>query len=134
MAVIGLDPILLNDVKLTLGTNDYEGHVSRVEFVPSASIVNWKGLTATAVHSFPTRATWVCNVDYAQDWETANSLALYLLANEGAEVDAVFEPVDGGQGFEATLIIVPGSIGGSVDQVATSSVSLGVKGKPALVV
>jgi hypothetical protein len=133
MPEITIDPIILNNVKLTLGTDDYEAHVSKVEFVPTSAIVNWKGLTPTSVHSFPTRATWVCNLDLAQDWETADSLSQYLFENEGVEVAAVFEPVDGGAGFTATLIIVPGSIGGGVDAVPVSSVSLGVKGKPVLV-
>jgi hypothetical protein len=133
MPVIAIDPIILTDVKLTLGTNDYEAHVSKVEFAPTASVVVWKGLTPTSTHSFPTRATWVCNLDFAQDWETVNSLSQYLFENEGDQVVATFEPVDGGAGFTANLLLTPGSIGGTVDQVPTSTVSLGVNGKPVLV-
>jgi len=132
MPTIGIDPIILNDVKLTLGLNDYEAHVSKVEFVPTSSIVNWKGLTPASVHSFPTRATWVCNLDLAVDIETVDSLSLYLLANEGQEVVGTFEPVAGGASVTATLLIVPGGFGGTVDTVPTTSVSLGVKGKPVI--
>ena len=133
MAQIAVDPILLKDVLLSLGTDSYEKHVSAVEFVPTAQIVNWKGLNPTSKFSFPTDATWVCNLTYAQDWETLNSLSRYLLENAGEEVAATFEPVNGGAGFTATLIIVPGAIGGPVDSVAVATVSLGVKGTPVYV-
>lgn len=133
MAQIAVDPILLKDVLLSLGTDSYEKHVSQVEFVPTAQIVNWKGLNPASVFAFPTAATWVCNLTFAQDWETTNSLSRYLLENAGEEVAATFEPVNGGAGFTATLIIVPGSIGGQVDSVAVATVSLGVKGAPVYV-
>lgn len=133
MADVALAPILLTDVLLTLGTNDYEGSVSSVEFVPSSNIVTWKGMTPSASYSFPTTATWQCNLSYAQDWETTNSLSRYLFDHEGETVTATFEPKNGGAGFTATLIIVPGSIGGAVDAVAVAQVSLGVQGKPTYV-
>lgn len=133
MANVTLAPILLSDVKLTLGTDDYQGSVSAVEFVPSTNIVTWKGMTPGASYSFPTTATWQANLTYAQDWATDNSLSRYLFDHEGETVEATFEPKNGGPSFEATLIIVPGSIGGQIDTVAVAQVSLGVQGKPVLV-
>jgi len=130
MAQIGVAPIILKDCLFQVETDSYEKHVSSVEFVPSSSTVVWKGLTPASVFSFGTSATWVCNLSFAQDWETADSLSLYLFENEGEEIDVVFEPVNGGAGFSATLIVAPGSIGGAVDSVAVSTVTLGVKGKP----
>lgn len=133
MADIAVKPIILKDVLFTVESDGYQAHVSQVEFVPSSSTVTWKGLTPTSVFTFGTNATWTCNLGFAQDWETPNSLSQYLFANEGEELDVVFEPVNGGAGFTATLIAAPGSIGGSVDSVAVSTVTLGVKGKPVLV-
>lgn len=130
MASIAVDPILLTNVLLTLGTDSYEKHVSAVEFVPTSNLVTWKGLAPSSKFTFPTDATWQCNITFAQDWETTDSLALYLLEHAGEEIAATFEPVNGGAGFTATLIIVPGSIGGPVDSVAVSTVSLGVSGTP----
>lgn len=132
MAQIAIEPIILTNVLMTIGTDDYAKHVSRVEFVPTASIVNWKGLNPTSVFSKTTRATWVCNLEYAQDWETEDSLSQYLHDNEGAEKAVVFEPEAGGASVAATVQIVPGSIGGAVDTVPVASVSLGVNGKPAI--
>lgn len=133
MAQINVDPILLTDVLLSVATDSYEKHVSAVEFVPTSQVATWKGLNPASVFSFGGVATWVCNITYAQDWETANSLSQYLHANEGEEIAVTFEPVSGGAGFTATLIVAPGSIGGQVDSVAVGTVSLGVKGKPVYV-
>lgn len=131
-------PIILNDVVLTVATDNYEAHVSQVEFVPASSQVNWKGLTPTSVFTFGTSSTWTLNLSFAQDWATTNSLSKYLFDNEGTSKVVTFKPKKPPTGtaptWTATVIIVPGSIGGAVDSVAVSSVTLGVQGKPALTV
>lgn len=133
MAQITIQPFIMRDCLLTLGTvGDFEAHVSQVQFDPSSSVVNWKGLTPTSVFSFGSSATWVCTLAYAQDWDTADSLSRYLFEHEGEEIEATFEPVKGGPSVTATLIIAPGSMGGTVDQVGTATVALGVQGKPTL--
>lgn len=132
--VIEVVPIVLKDVLLQLGPDgEYQKHVSGVEFVPTASAVNWKGLSPSAVFSDIGAATWVCNLSFAQDWVTPDSLSRYLFEHEGETVDAVFEPKLGGPGFTAKLVVTPGSIGGAVDSVAVSTVGLGVSGRPVLV-
>lgn len=135
MAAIAVSPFVLKDCTLAVGTDNYEAHVSQVQFNPSSSQVNWKGMTPASVFSDVTTATWVCALAYAQDWVTPNSLSLYLHAHEGEAIDVVFKPKAGtGQpSVEATLLITPGAIGGTVDQVATASVTLGVRGKPEIV-
>lgn len=132
MVAIAVNPFILRDCTFTVATSDYVAHVSTVEFVPSSSTVNWKGLTPAAVYAFGTSATWACNLSFAQDWSTPNSLSRYLYDNEGEEIVVVFEPVAGGTSITATLLIAPGSIGGAIDSVAVSTVTLGVKGKPAI--
>ena len=127
-------PIVLKDVTLKVGADNYEAHVSSVEFVPTSGTVPWKGLTPSSVFNFATKATWQCNLAFAQDWETPNSLSAYLFDNEGEIVVADFYPEAGGTGFRATLNIVPGSIGGAVDSVAVATVTLGVQGRPARIV
>lgn len=137
MAVVEVTPFLMKDVVLTLtpaapGTEgSFQKHVSQVEFVPSASQVDWKGLSPSAVFTFPTAATWTCNLSYAQDWSSPDSLSRFLYDHEGETVAATFEPTSGvGTSWAADLIIVPGSIGGTVDSVAVGTVALGVQGKP----
>lgn len=133
MAVIAVSPFILRDCTFAVAADNYEAHVSKVEFVPSSSIVTWKGLTSTSVFSKTSSATWVCNLDYAQDWATADALSRYLFENEGDEIVVVFTPVSGsGDTITATIQIAPGTIGGAVDTVGVGSVSLGVNGKPTL--
>lgn len=132
MADIAVQPILMGDATLTFGADGYQAHVSSAVFTPSSSVVVWKGLTPTAKFSFGASASWTLDLELAQDWATAAALSRYLFENEGETVAVVFEPVDGGASVSADIIITPGSIGGAVDTVATSTVSLGVQGKPVL--
>lgn len=130
MAKIEVQPIVLRDVIATIGTDSYEKHVSGVTITPSTGTTTWNGLTPDSTFTFPTATTWTVQLDYAQDWETANSLSRYLFDHEGEQVTMLFEPVAGGLGWQVDVFIAPGSIGGQVNAVATGSVTLGVVGKP----
>lgn len=128
--------ITLKDVVLSFGTDptapDFARHVSQVEFTPSTSQVSWQGMSPDATVTDVTSATWVCALAYAQDWDSVESLSQYLYDNEGETVAATFEPKRGGRAWTADLVIVPGSIGGTVGAIAVGSVTLGVKGRPEL--
>lgn len=117
---------IMGNVTLTIDGVDYAGQVSSAMFTPTSSIVVHKGLKPTAVQTFPTTATWVLDLTYAQDFTTDDTLASYLLEHEGETVaDVVFAPITGGRTFTADITIAPGSIGGAVDTVAEGTVSLG---------
>lgn len=130
MVQIAVKPIVLRDVLLSIAADDYEKHVSGVTITPTTGSVTWNGLNPDAAFNFPTTTTWALQLDYAQDWETVSSLSEYLFENEGEQVTMTFEPVKGGTGWEVDAVIVPGSIGGQVNAVATATVTLGVTGKP----
>lgn len=135
MATIAVSPFVLRDCLLTIGLDNYEAHVSQVQFDPSTSAQTWKGLTPSATFTDMPTATWACTLAYAQDWTTPDSLSQYLHEHEGESVEASFTPkVGSGQpSVSATLIITPGSIGGAVDAFATATVTVGVSGKPTIV-
>jgi hypothetical protein len=119
-------PFIMGNATLTIDGETYEDEVSAATFTPTSGIVTWKGLTPDAVFTFPQNATWVLDLEYAQDYTTDDTLAVYLLAHEGETVpDVVFTPIVGGRSFTADITIVPGSIGGKVDEVAVGTVSLG---------
>lgn len=135
MATIAVAPFVLKDVVFTVGTDDYEKHVSTVRFAPQTSVVTWKGLSPDATFTDTTAPTWTCEISYAQDWSTTNSFCQYILTEAGTEKSVIFRPKGTGTGlpsFAATLIIAPGEIGGDVDSVAVSSVTMGVVGSPTL--
>lgn len=133
MPIIPIEPLFLSESTLTVGLDDYAAHISGAQFVPSSSTVIWKGSKRGSAFSRQTAPTWVLTLNYAQDWESLSSLSKYLLAHEGETVTMTLAPVDGGQAFEAEVIITPGAIGGEIDTFGTTSVTLGVLGAPDMV-
>ena len=132
MPTIAVAPLVLKDVELIIGTDDYRKHVDQVTFTPSASSVTWTGLGLNS-HTDVGTATWTVNLNYVQDWDTANSLSRYLYDNEGDTVAVTFAPKSAsGPSFKANVVITPGAIGGTVNSYATTSVTLG-SDRPVLV-
>lgn len=129
-----VSPRVLKDIDLLIDADNFAAHVSSAAFVPSASQQQWKGMKPTATFTDVGTATWVCNLELAQDYEDTASLSSYLLDHEGETVAATLVPRSGsGVGFSANLTITPGQIGGAVDAFGTATVSLG-SSKPARVV
>jgi hypothetical protein len=146
MAEIPLKQFNLTDVNLTFAQLDADGdpvagvlddlkqHTAACTFVPTAATSTYKTLSPSGVFSNVSAPTWVLNLEYAQDWETEDGLCRLLFDNDGEDYRVTFRPRTGrGPSFEADVTLVPGQIGGTVDQAATASVSLGVKGRPRLV-
>lgn len=134
MGIINIQPLVLKDFVLAIAADQFEKNVSSIILTPSAPTVTWQGGTPDATFTDTGRATWVAAINYAQDWDTANSLSQFLFNNEGATVAATFRPRNGvGPSFAVSLVITPGAIGGAVNAVSEASVSLGVQGKPQLI-
>ncbi|WP_419817003.1 IPT/TIG domain-containing protein [Glaciibacter flavus] len=131
MTQISPQPIVLKDVLLQIGADNFEKQVSQATLTPSASAQTWQGLSPTAMYADIPFATWQLELNFAQDHETAGSLSSYLLANEGLTVSGVLKPRAGfGPSYQVTLILTPGAIGGQVNAWAESKVTLPVRGKP----
>jgi hypothetical protein len=136
MAQINVVPIVLKDVRFRVDADNYEKHVSKVTLTPNTSTESktWQGLTPTATFTDTStpQTTWTAEIEYAQDWETVNSLSSYLLANAGVQKSIKLQPQAGAgkSTFTITATIVPGPIGGQVNEFATSTVSLPCTGQP----
>lgn len=130
MAVIPLtNPYSLKTATMTIAADDFTAALSQVEFVPSTSASTWRGIGGNVVRD-QTIAEWTANLGFAQDLD-ATGLLRYLHENEGTEVAAVFTPEAAGPTVSATIVLSPGTIGGTADgNIATGSVSLAVIGKP----
>ena len=128
--VIPIEPVFMDAADMTLGGDDYAAHISGASFVPTTSTVTWTGAKPTSSFSRQGRATWVCTINYAQDWESAKSLSQFLHDNEGEVLPLTLAPVSGGKAFLAEITIAPGTIGAEINQFGTSSVTLGVNGRP----
>jgi len=136
MAVLAVKPLVLKEVDLLIGSgtpDDFAAHASSVTFTPSGGTVTWNGLKKNSFTD-ATVPTWTCNLEYAQDWESTNSLSRYLYTHEGEHLPVTFKPTHGsGPSFTGTVIVTSGAIGGAVNAVATASVTLGMEDRPALV-
>lgn len=133
MATIATSPFVLTDVVFTVGTDDYQATVSSVLFTPTSAQVVYQGLTPSAAFVGQTNPTWTCKIKGAQDWTTVNSMSQYLLANTGLTKVVVFKPQGTTTGkpiFTASLIIVPGVIGGDVNTIPLFEVTMGLVGVP----
>lgn len=133
MPDIAVKPLVLKDVILNIGADGYQKHVSGVTYAPTSSAISWQGLTPDASFTDQTTATWAVTLDYVQDWETDDSLSVYLFEHEGETVEMEFTPVrgTGKRTFTSNVTITPGAIGGAVNAYATTSVTLGST-KPAI--
>jgi hypothetical protein len=132
MTIVPVKPFVLKDVTLLIDTDNFEMHVSQVQFDPSTSIQTWKGLTPAAVFSDQSAPTWTCTLSYAQDWSTVKTLSAYLFAHQGEVKTAKFKPdlTTPQAEWLASVIISAGPIGGNVDAFTVGTVTLGVQGKP----
>jgi hypothetical protein len=132
MTTIAVAPIVLKDIQLLIPTDEYAAHVSSVVLTPNTTTQTWKGLTPTATFTSAGTPEWTCQLEYAQDWVTVNSLSNYLFAHQGETVVAKFQPKKGTglPEWTVSLVIAAGPVGGSVDQYMTGSVTLGVSGQP----
>jgi hypothetical protein len=130
MPQIAVAPIVIKDAIVTIGADDYEKHVSSATFQPSVTQprVQWQGMSPTAsLNDVGTPVVeWVLVLEYAQDWETLNSLSNYLLTNAGTSKVVKVQPQRGvgKKTFTATVTIVPGPVGGKVNEVPVGSVSM----------
>jgi hypothetical protein len=137
MAQIAVVPVVLKDYRFTVGADNYEKHINLMRLVPNTSQPKqtWQGGTpSTTFTDTGTPVTdWTLELNYAQDWETANSLSNYLMANAGTTKVAKLQPVSGvgKKTFTVTVTIVPGPIGGNINEYAAATVSMSVTGQPA---
>jgi len=132
MVAVPVTPFVLKDVTMMIDVDNFEMHLSQVQFDPAAQTQTWKGLTPAAVFSDQSAPTWTCVLAYAQDWSKVETLSSYLFANQGEVKHATFVPdVNTEQAsWDADIIISAGPIGGSVDAFAVGTVTLGVQGRP----
>lgn len=130
MTLLTVAPFTMKDCTFIVETDDYARHVSSVKFTPTIKQddIEWQGLTPDATftdESAPVE-TWTCDLAFAQDWETDDSLSDYLLTNAGLTKTVQFDPKKGtgNTRFTADVTIVPPPIGGDVKTVAVGTVSM----------
>lgn len=126
MPQIDVAPRAQKNLKLTIGLDTYEKHVSNVQWLPAGSTIEWRGGTPDAVFTDVTSPTWTANITLVQDWETEDSLANFLLDMAGEKVEVKYKPdADGRFEITATITLAPPAIGGAVNEFNESTVAMG---------
>lgn len=112
MAVVPLtSPYALKNATLSIAADDYTAAVTQVEFAPSVATSTVRTIDGVA-HKDQSTAEWNCTIGFVQDL-APGGLLRYLLDNDGESADVVFTPEAGGPSISATLVLSPGSIGGT---------------------
>jgi len=137
MAEIAVRPFIMRNAIISFGTDDFAAAVSTATIQNSSGTTDFKGLKPSAVFTFPQATTYSLELSYAQDWASPLSLSRYLWEHKGETVpfelnadDTVADPTLGTTVWSGVVAIAPGAVGGDVDGVAQSSVSLGIVGEP----
>lgn len=128
--VVGVKPIYLDNASLVIEGLDYAAAASKIECVPTTSSATYTGLKRDAQFNSVSVTGWTLNIDFVQDFETAESFSNLCHDHQGESVTIRFEPVTGGQAWEIDAQLVPGAIGGAGAAYATTSISLGAQGAP----
>jgi hypothetical protein len=129
MATVALTtPYSLKNATLSIDVDDYTAAVTQVEFAPSTATSTVRTIDGVA-HRDQSTAEWTCTIGFVQDL-APTGLLRYLLSNDGQSKDVTFTPVTGGPTVAATLVVSPGTVGGTAGaDLATASVTL-VSTKP----
>lgn len=132
--VVDVEPIYLDNAALVVGSKDYAAAASKIECIPQTSTSTFKGMKRGASWSATIVDGWQLTIDFAQDYETADSFSNLCFDFEGEYVEFEFAPVEGGQAWTVVVQLIPGGIGGQGGSHATSSVTLGTQGRPERVI
>ena len=126
MAQIGVAPKVQKNLRLKVGDDNYELHVSSVDWTPASTQQTWQGGTPEASFTDQSVATWTCNITAIQDFETTDSFVNLCLANAGeaVEVEYTRDAADAFK-FTATITLVPPTIGGPVGQYNEATMAFG---------
>lgn len=129
MASIAPAPIIMNNAILKIGTDNYEKAVSSAKLVPNTPMGKFQGIDGTWTIKAGT-PSWELQLEFAQDWTTANSLSQYLATNAGLTKSIELTPETGGAKKTVTVTIIAGSVGGAGGTTTLDSVTLSVNGQP----
>lgn len=127
------NPLFIKSASIEVDGVEMGELISNVVLTPTTSTLTFKGVSGATFQSVGSEV-WTLQFDYAQDWSTADSLALKLFNETGTNVTVTVNPEGtvGAPSFTAEVTLLSGSVGGATDSVATASVTLPVTGRPVL--
>lgn len=110
------------------GVTDFSDAINTVRLNPSTS-TNTVPVISGNTWTDSSAATWTLELGLVQDLDP-QGLMRYLFDQEGKEVTVYIELAKGSDAITCTVIASPAAIGGSAGQIAQSSVTLAINGRP----
>jgi hypothetical protein len=129
MTAIAPAPVVMNDATLKIGTNNYELTISTASLTPTMPTTRFNGIGGNTIVSGGT-PTWQLGLNTLQDFETADALTKYALANVGTIVAAQLYVASGGTGYGFNVLVGPPVIGGDVNAQLASPFTWEVVDQP----
>lgn len=130
--MVELHPIHMKNAVLTVESDDFSDSVGEVTFVPSASTVPLLGWNGVPFAHSVASVMWVVTLAFAQDIQSG-SLSRLAMDHYGETREVVFTPVAGGVSITASVMLLPGALGGLPGQTLSATVTLPVVGEPTVV-
>lgn len=128
---LAFDPLVIEDVLLTLDGNDYATALDSITLTPTTTKVEWKPVNGRKTTKVP-RPKWALGLNVGQSFNKAG-LTAQLIQNHGKRVPFKLQP----EGADAAASVITGfvtleagAIGGGAETVATASLTLDVDGQP----
>lgn len=133
MALQPHNPLVIEDVMLTLGTKEFSTACDSITLVPTTTKNRWKpvnGLKKTIV----ARPDWALTLNVGQDFDTAG-LTHELIEGHGTSVPFTLKPLGTSDAAEISgnVTLEALQVGGGSETIATSGVTLDVDGQPTFV-
>lgn len=105
---------------LEVSTNGYKAHIEDVSLNPTAVGEAYTDIGGVR-HVVGGASDWVCQGNAIQDYDTANSFALFCLANDGDTVSATLKNAEGSMAF--TMQVHALAFGGSARAIRKAAFS-----------
>lgn len=126
------NPLVVDNVKLTLDGVDYATALDSVILVPTTTKAKFVPVNGRTKNRVP-KPSWALTLNLGQDFDKS-SLSAQLIERHGEQVPFILEPE--GEGSTASKItgivtLEAGQLGGAAAAVATASVTLDVDEQPA---
>ncbi|MDO5534370.1 MAG: hypothetical protein Q4F65_06945 [Propionibacteriaceae bacterium] len=129
-------PIMMKNVDLILGDEgtgpNFKCQLRSVTLTPNSSPQRLKTLCPQGRYSDVSDPEWDLELGYAHGSTDGadQALAEYLQENHGEKQPFMFRPQVGGNGYQGTVTVLAGPVGGQIDQWMEGSVTLPVEGQP----
>lgn len=124
------NPLVIEDVMLTLGTKEFSTACDSVSLVPTTAKLRWKPVNGQK-KTIVAKPDWALTLNVGQDFDTTG-LMHELIEGHGEERTFTLQPLGASDlaKIEGTVTLEAVQVGGGSETIAASGVTLDVSGQP----